>query len=351
MQRFLGVAALCLSGAAVFACGGTYVVQPGETLSTIANVQYKDAGKWADIHSANKAVIGEDPSAVRAGQTLTLDCIDGLPAADVTDKPEETVTRHAPLLQAEFVPPTVRLVTGGDLRPFTDETTSSGGMMTELVSAAMTAALGDVPHQTYWFSDWSNQRDLVLGSQAMDIGFPYARPDCSSEDASVCDDYYFSEPMFEFLELLYIDVNRPMAFTQTSDLEGRTLCRPVGHSMDHLTAEMRQLVESDAVVLEQTELVSECFFNLVAGDVDAVVLNEFTGRQTLTLMGLEGRVIPVSSRPVAIASLHAIIHKEHPDGRLLRRQLDVGLQSLRLDGSHHEIISRHLSPLWMESRK
>lgn len=60
-------------------CGGSYVVQRGESLSFIANDLYKDARKWTAIYQANIGVIGEDPERVEAGITLNLACINGLP--------------------------------------------------------------------------------------------------------------------------------------------------------------------------------------------------------------------------------------------------------------------------------
>jgi nucleoid-associated protein YgaU len=49
-----------------------YVVQPGDTLRSIAELQYGDAGQWPRIYQANQDVIGPDPDALRAGMQLRL---------------------------------------------------------------------------------------------------------------------------------------------------------------------------------------------------------------------------------------------------------------------------------------
>ncbi len=49
----------------------TYVVQPGDTLMTIASRFYGSRGKWRDIQKANLATISAD-GRVRAGQTIKL---------------------------------------------------------------------------------------------------------------------------------------------------------------------------------------------------------------------------------------------------------------------------------------
>jgi nucleoid-associated protein YgaU len=49
-----------------------YVVQPGDTLQTIARDQYGDAGMWRRIYDANRDAIGPDPDALRPGTKLQL---------------------------------------------------------------------------------------------------------------------------------------------------------------------------------------------------------------------------------------------------------------------------------------
>ena len=49
-----------------------YVVQPGDTLRSIAQQQYGDAELWPRIYQANRDVIGSDPDALKAGTRLQL---------------------------------------------------------------------------------------------------------------------------------------------------------------------------------------------------------------------------------------------------------------------------------------
>jgi ABC-type amino acid transport substrate-binding protein len=54
--------------------GSEYVVQPGDTLSTIAGKVFGDVapGAWRAIWQANKATIGDDPNRIKVGMRLTL---------------------------------------------------------------------------------------------------------------------------------------------------------------------------------------------------------------------------------------------------------------------------------------
>lgn len=49
----------------------TYVVQSGDTLSSIATKVYKDPNRWKQIYDANRSTLGS-PENVRVGQTLVI---------------------------------------------------------------------------------------------------------------------------------------------------------------------------------------------------------------------------------------------------------------------------------------
>jgi nucleoid-associated protein YgaU len=49
-----------------------YVVQPGDTLRSIADQEYGDAALWPRIYQANRDVIGADPDNLVAGTTLQI---------------------------------------------------------------------------------------------------------------------------------------------------------------------------------------------------------------------------------------------------------------------------------------
>jgi len=50
----------------------TYTVQPGDTLSIIAQKFYGDANLWPKIHDANRSVIGQDADQIIPGQNLVI---------------------------------------------------------------------------------------------------------------------------------------------------------------------------------------------------------------------------------------------------------------------------------------
>ncbi|MEF9671761.1 LysM peptidoglycan-binding domain-containing protein [Pseudomonas sp. PCH446] len=50
---------------------GIYTVQPGDTLSKIAERELHDAGRWPEIAEANRATL-PDPDKIKPGQQLKI---------------------------------------------------------------------------------------------------------------------------------------------------------------------------------------------------------------------------------------------------------------------------------------
>ncbi len=49
----------------------SYTVQPGDTLSSIAQKMYRDSGRWRDIYDANRGTL-PNPQSMRPGQNLII---------------------------------------------------------------------------------------------------------------------------------------------------------------------------------------------------------------------------------------------------------------------------------------
>lgn len=363
MGRLLGaaaVAATCLAGTAWGqTCGGTYTVQRGDSLSLIADKLYKNAGLWTSIHTVNLSNIGENPNSIRVGQKLSMTCIDGLPQGlpggkavlaageTATIQAEPEVTRAATGLLSTPTLPKVKLVTGDDFAPFTQRGLMEDGLLAEVVSAAMTNSVGDDGFDTFWINDWSSHLNAMMPAHVMEMAYPWARPDCEgTPNEDRCVNFYFSEPMFEYLVLLFVDKSRPIPFQTDADLEGRTLCRPEGYLTHMLDQDGRNWVSEGKINLVQPRGVNDCFELLTQGEVEGVVLNEFTARDAIKAMGLKDQVEPVQSKPISITGLHVLIHKTHPHADTLLTTINSGLSGIKASGQYGEIVNRHMSQIW-----
>lgn len=355
MKRFLVAAALALAASATIAaaqaCGGVYTVERGDSLSLIADRQYKNATKWTEVHRNNLSTIGKNPNALRVGMELRLGCINGLPVglpgatktiAPVTETAGTTPTRRK-------LEQSINIVTAGDFAPFTDQSLENEGLISDVVHTAMRSSQSNDNYRVHWVNDWSSHLDPLMSSAMMDMAFPWYKPDCAgSPDSYRCANFHFSDPMFEMLILLFVEKTRPIPFARDSDIEGRTLCRPAGYFTHDLDRADRRWITDGKINLKQPQTVKECFDLLVSGDVDAVAMNEFTGRAAMKDLGLKDQVEVVQGRPLSIEGLHVLVHKEHPSADALLSTINGGLDAIKLSGAYQQVIDRHMSKIWAD---
>lgn len=360
--RLMWVSALAVAagigGASAQSCGGTYKVKPGDSLSRIADREYKDAKKWSLVYSTNRQQIGDSPNSIRVGQSLSLPCVNGLPtglpggtvvaapkpAAPATTQAQAQVTLASAQADISSIG-TVSLLTGDDYAPFTDRSALNEGLVTEIVKTAMGAAPVD-GYKIHWVNDWSSHLEPLLSNAMLDLGFPWMQPDCKSTPSEYrCENFHFSDPMFEMLVLLFTDSSRPIAFDTDDDIVGKTLCRPAGYFTHDLNKDGRNWLANNLITLEQPRTVAECFEMLSEGSVDAVAMNEFTGRATVKSLGLDAQVDTVP-RPLSIEGLHVVVHKSHPKGEALIDSVNAGLDEIKQNGAYQNVVDTHMSAIW-----
>ncbi|WP_299916772.1 transporter substrate-binding domain-containing protein [uncultured Roseobacter sp.] len=360
VRLFFYILVLCAFGpgnAMAQACGGDYEVARGDSLSLIANRLYKDAGKWTAIHTVNRSVIGEDPDKILVGTRLELACINGLskgmsPRSAVSG---ERLKLDAVPAKTNFSQPSVppvrstplRVVTGDDQAPFSDHRLPQGGMLAEVMDQALQRGLTSRTVKTFRINDWASHLEPLLTGDLMDVSYPWPKPDCDDlSGAPICQAYAFSDPMFEMLMVMFVDADKPVPLANTEDIHGKKLCRPAGRMVFMLDAEGRGWLRNGLIELVRAPTVSGCFDLLVRGDVDAVVVNEFTGRNAVATLGLTDRVTPLRNTPLGIVTLHAVVSKQHPQSQKILAALNDGLRKLKRDGGFQDILDRHLSAVW-----
>ncbi len=322
------------AGAAQAQCAAaSHTVAAGETVFTISELYYGEIEQWSLIFYSNPGALS-NPLEIPEGTLLTIPCpVDG--GAFVAD---------ATPLQVENAE--MKLVTGGNYAPFTDRAWPGQGMITELINAAMEATPNPVTYSVTWEDDWSRHLFPMLDSKEFDMGFPWFRPDCeATPNHERCVNFHFSEPIVELLGLLFVQNGSPLTFEQDSDLHGKTLCRPAGYFTFDLDGPDRQWLQRGLVSLTQPATPADCFNLLMAGEVDAVALNEFTGWTTLTDLNLRDKVAPLPN-PLGVQGLHVIISKRHWRGTTHLYRINAGLAALKSSARYDEIVSRHLGVFW-----
>lgn len=337
MRRVAGVCGLVLSLAvaptagAQTACGGVYTVQPGDTFSSIAVRFYDDPRKWSSIYYNNPFPTRAANEALEEGRALYIPC------QDAAGAPEP------PSLQRDDAE--LRLLTGGGYAPFTDQDLDAGGLITELVNAALEEAPNPVTFSVSWDDDWSQHLYPLLDDKVYDMGFPWLKPDCRVDRTNERCQFHFSQPLFEMLILLFVEADSDLVFQQDSDLHGATLCRPAGYYTHDLDRTGRRWLTEGLVTLVQPDSPQACFDLLKSGDVDGVALNEFLGRLTVHDLGLTDQVRTLD-QPISIEGLHVVVSRTHPRGTTFLYRLDAGVRTLKQSRRYNSIVERHLSAYW-----
>lgn len=334
MFKSLSFLALLATGAtSALACTEDYVALKEDTLFSIAKTRLGSAAAWSEIAALNPA-FAEGELDLRPGQTLTLPCADEIVARaafeDVAPPPRDMI----------------RIVTGTDYAPFTDLDWPAQGMLTEIVNAALARAPSALPYRVEWENDWSRHLYPLVDEAQVDMSFPWFRPDCAATpDHARCTDFNFSEPLVDLVILLFAKTESGLVFERDRDIVGRTLCRPAGYFTHDLDRPDRKWLSQGLVELKQPDTPAECFALLMAGEVDAVAMNEFLGIQTMFELGIGAEVAPLL-RPLSEEALHVVISKSHWRGTAHLYRFNAGLRALKSSAEYNEIVNRHLAHFW-----
>ena len=341
-----------VTGANAQTCGDQYTVRSGDTLSGIAKRAYRQHARWSVIFYANRKVIGKDPTFIYPGQRLSIPCSEKS-AKSLADAAAR-VASNSPLAAATPGSTKIKLLTADDYRPFTDRALPAGGMITDIVNTALRSEKQDAngpDFEVSWVNDWSAHLNPLLVNRAFDMGFPWFQPNCErynelDEPAKFrCDNLSFSKPVFEILVLFFTRKGSGFQFSSDADVVGKRLCRPSGYFTFDLDDNGRNWVKDEKVTLLRPQTVDECFQLLDRNEVDAVALNEFTGRAAVSKAQMNDRV-HVIEKPVSVLSLHVIIAKTHPQADEYLQHVNQALDRIRESGQYSKIVEDHLSVFW-----
>ena len=344
--------------AAAQTCGTDYAIREGETLAQIAQRIYGNPGQWTVIFYANQDRLGANESLLAPGLSLRLPCIGAAPQPQLQQAapaptPQPTGSESAFIISSMLR--RVDFLTADGFSPYTGRSLEGGGMLTQVIGAAMDLikedAKGRFDYGISWVNDWAAHLNPLLLTRAFDVGFPWARPDCDSlanlDQSSQfrCQKFFFSDPLYEVVTSLFVRSNSRITTLRNEDIAGSTLCRPAGYPTHELDQGGRNWVRDGKVTLMRPPTSEECFRLLDNASVDGVVEAELVGRSSMTSLGLTNKVRAID-QPIALTTYHALISKAHPHARTILYYINSSLAKLRESGEYDRIIERHLSRFW-----
>ena len=338
-------------------CGADYTVLDGDSLAKIATRAYGKATQWTIIFYANQDRLGSGNSLLVPGLAIRIPCLNGsvakLPDA-ATAEAQATTPSAQPLVMSSEIK-RIQFLTATDYAPFTDKSLPNGGMVTEIISQAMDQLKkdsgGSFDYSVSWVNDWAAHLNPLLSSRAFDMGFPWYKPNCTAfEDLDTnakyrCQKFFFSQPVFEEQVLVFVKADGPIKMENENELIGKRLCRPTGYWTFDLDDNGRNWVKGKKVTLLNPPTVEDCLHLLMDGSVDAVPINELTGRAAMVRLDLVSK-IRVIEKPLSILTQHVIIAKTHPNARTMLYYVNNSIDKLKASGAFDQIVEKHLQQFW-----
>lgn len=264
----------------------THTVARGETLRIIAETYLGSRDQSPVIFAANRSTVGSNPNLISVGMVLNIPCASGqtATAAAATPAPEpapasvaiiatsttaSTTEATRSMAAPSFVGGFVAVLSEA---PLTGASLEGGGAMTRFMKIALDAAGSSIPN--FGVSTLGNAAslDAMTKNAAIEVGFPVIRPDCFSPNLSsmsrqLCNDFYFSSPVFEIVTQLFALSSDQLQISTAEDLAGKIVCLPDFYPFEEL--QDLGLALNEATMIEPGSIAS-CFESLRAGDVDLV---------------------------------------------------------------------------------
>lgn len=308
-----------------------YTVQPGDSLSAIAREAYGSIS-FQNVWDANRNQIGANPNRISVGMQLRLPCADG-------SLPGETASAVRPATPVTTASTdatiSIRLVTGSDYPPFTDEGLEGGGVYTQLVRAAMETMEPQYETQITFVNDWGAHLETLLPAMAFDGAFPWLRPNCEDPGSLTensqfrCDNFLHSDPFYEIVTGIVTRRDDPLAATTAAaDFAGKTMCSPDGYSD---VAPTSMGLGRDVMDYVSPVNPDDCFTALVAGEVDAISLVTTQSEDIAQRLGLADQ-IAINPAMTVSNVLNVFVDKNNPNGPEIIEALNTGLSNIRESG-------------------
>jgi polar amino acid transport system substrate-binding protein len=339
-------------------CGTDYTIKEGETLAQIAARVYGNPAQWTIIFYANQDRLGTNVSLLVPGFTLRIPCVGGgqqaQPLPPISTTPAQTQAPSEASIIISSLVRRIEFLTADGFAPFTGRSLEGGGMLTQVIAAAMglvkDEAKGRFDYGVSWVNDWSAHLNPLLLTRAFDVGFPWPRPNCDGVNLEPtsqfrCQRFFFSEPLYEVITGLFVQTSSRFKSLRNEEIAGATLCVPAGQPVHQLDDYGRGWVRDNKIVLMRPPTVDECFRLLDAATVDAVVESELAGRASITSLGLADKVRMIE-QPVALTTFHVLVSKSHPHARTILYYVNSSLEKLRESGEYDRIVERHLARFW-----
>ncbi len=223
----------------------------------------------------------------------------------------------------------LRLVTGNDYAPYTDENLPEGGLVNELVKRIYDSI--GIKYAIDW-KPW--RRGYEEGAAGEYVAtYPYIY----NEERNRY--FAYSEPIYQSNLRLFSRIDAALDPAGIDDLRDRRVCLPLGWAPGQNLAEM---FAADAVTRDMPPDIRTCFRLLDRARTDFVLANEIQGWSSAEAVGLDDQAIEMSAFNIEVNPVHVIFSRKAPDFEAEVARFNAALASLRESGAYDKIVAKHL---------
>lgn len=223
----------------------------------------------------------------------------------------------------------VRLVTGDDYVPFTGKTLPGGGLMTQVVQAAL-AESG--LHSTLDWLPW-NRGYLEARRGSYDATFPYIHS--AQREA----EFLYSAPLFSAEQHLFSRAEDALELVDLPQQKGRRLCYPLGWQPPEI---IRQMLVQEVMSRHSPQGLNECARLLLLKRDDLFIADIRLGESALRSTGAPLTAFHRSESILGRNTLHLIVPRSHPRAAELIDRFNSGLIELQESGEYQRLIDKYL---------
>lgn len=225
----------------------------------------------------------------------------------------------------------LRLVSGNDYAPFTGQQLPGGGMLTQMVQAALTARhIGSSVDWRPW-----NRGYLMTLQGEYDATFPYVHTTERERE------YFYSAPLFVSEQHLFSRAGEVFEPDDLAVLTGTRICYPLGWQPPPA---IRQMIEDGHLTRHSPNGLDECARLLLLNRDDFFVADLRLGEAAIRATGEPPNRFRRSRSLFSGSALHFIVPRNHPRAEELIGDFNAGLAVLHKNGEYQRIIDDFLSP-------
>lgn len=219
----------------------------------------------------------------------------------------------------------VTLVTGDDYPPITSQNLKFGGLGVRIVMRAF--ELANYPVAELKWQPWARGFSLTqMGT--IDATFPWVPTEERSKS------FYFSKPIVEMANYLYVDRKAGLSITREADLKGLSYCNPNGYG-DHGVIK-RYRKEGLLTRHEPLNMVA-CFKMLADGRVDLVMAARWDAEHAIKSSGVDVRRFRQESLSIPPLPLALLVTRQNERGPEIIAAFNRGLAELQKSGEFERI--------------